>query len=132
MTKSPLVKKWLIGNPSYIINKGKLDEKELAKLRMSLPELIGELRLKDVGDISEVNYAILEENGKLSVLKKQDSIAHAVVIDGKINKSSLELCGTDERWIFDYLKTQNRTLDEVFLLTYSDSGDINLIIKEEK
>ena len=132
VTKSPFVKKWLIGNPSYIINKGKLDEKELKKLRMSLPELLSELRLKDVGDISEVSYAILEENGKLSVLKSGDTIAHALVLDGKINQSGIVLCGMDEKMIFEYLKSQNHTLDEVFLLTYSDDGTFNLIIKEEK
>lgn len=132
VTKSSFMKKILIGNPSYIIRKGKLNEKELSKLRMSLPELLGELRLKDIGDISEVDYAVLEENGKLSVLKKQDNFSHAIILDGKINQSSLEISGVKKKWILDYLKSQNRTLDEVFLLTYSDNGDINIIIKEEK
>ena len=132
VTKSPFIKKLLIGNPSYIIKKGKLNEKELAKLRMSLSELLSELRQKDIGDVSEVGYAILEENGKLSVLKKQDSFAHAIVLDGKINQNSLSLSGTNEKWIFEYLKSQNHTIDEVFLLTYSDNGKANLILKEEK
>ncbi|MBQ3041561.1 MAG: DUF421 domain-containing protein [Clostridia bacterium] len=132
VTKSSFMKKILIGNPSYIIRKGKLNEKELSKLRMSLPELLGELRLKDIGDISEVDYAVLEENGKLSVLKKQDNFSHAIILDGKINQSSLEISGVKKKWILDYLKSQNRTLDEVFLLTYSDNGDINIILKEEK
>ena len=101
-------------------------------MRMSLSELLGELRLKDIGDISEVGYAVLEENGKLSVLKKQDNFAHAIVLDGKVNKNALSLSGLDENWIYTYLKMQNHTLGEVFLLTYSDSGTINLIIKEEK
>ena len=99
VTKSKLFKKMIIGNPSYVINKGKLDQKELERLRMSLPELLGELRLKNVGDISNVDYAILEENGKLSVFEKgvASSVAHALIIDGSINESNLKIAGKSEK-----------------------------------
>lgn len=138
VTKSNLLKKILIGNPSYIIKKGKLNQKELSKLRMGLSEFLGELRLKDVSDISSVDYAILEENGKLSVFEKVENgkksvgIAHALIIDGSINESNLKISGKSEKWVYSYLDKHNLELQSVFLLTCDDTGATNIIIKEEK
>ena len=134
VTKSKMVKKAIVGNPSYLICKGKLDQKELAKLRMSIPELLGELRLKNVGDISSVDYAILEENGKRSVFQKSESpsVAHALIVDGSINESNLKIAKKSEKWLLKCLKKHNLSLKNVFLLTCDDSDTINIIIKEEK
>ena len=130
VTKFPFAKKLLNGNPSYIIKKGKINQKELAKLRMGLPELLGELRLKDIGNINDVDYAILEENGKLSVFEKEkSSLAHALIIDGKIVKSNLDIVSKDEKWLLSYLKKKKIPLSKVFLLTFCDSN-INIIMKE--
>ena len=74
-TKSQTLKRLLFGSPSVIIRDGKIDQKQLSKMRMSVNELLSELRLKDCPDIDEVDYAIVEQNGKLSVfpkLKKQN------------------------------------------------------------
>ena len=134
VTKSKIFKKMIIGNPSYVIKKGELNQKELERLRMSLPELLGELRLKNVGDISNVEYAILEENGKLSVFEKDapSSVGHALIIDGDINESNLKIAGKDKKWVLRCLKKHKLTLQEVFLLTCDDDDTINIIIKEEK
>ncbi len=133
VTKFPVIKKLLNGNPSYIIKRGKLNQKELSKLRMGLPELLGELRLKDVGDISSVDYAILEDNGKLSVFEKgKGLVTHALIIDGAVNKSTLEIANKDEGWLISYLNERNLELKNVFLLTCDDNNTINIIIKEEK
>lgn len=131
VTKSPFIKKLLYGNPSYIIKKGKIDQNELGKLRMGLSELLSELRLKDVGDINEVDYAILEENGKLSVFEKNSTLAHALIIDGKVVKSSLDLASKDEKWLNGYLKKHRVSLSDVFLLTICDNN-INIIMKEKE
>ena len=134
VTKSKTVKKVVIGNPSYLICKGTLNQEELAKLRMSVSELLGELRLKNVGDISNVDYAILEENGKLSVFQKTDSssVAHALIVDGNINESNLKIAEKSEKWITKCLKKRNLKQENVFLLTCDDNDTINIIIKEEK
>lgn len=139
VTKSNFLKNIIIGNPSYIIKKGKLDQKELSKLRMGVGELLGELRLKNVSDISNVDYAILEEDGKLSVFEKEEcvgkasgGIAHALIIDGSINISNLDIAGKDKKWVYRYLKKHNLELENVFLLTCDDDGSTNIIIKEEK
>ena len=134
VTKSKTVKKVVIGNPSYLITKGTLNQKELARLRMSVSELLGELRLKDVGDISSVDYAILEENGKLSVFQKTDSssVAHALIIDGKFNESNLKIAQKTQKWLNNYLKKHNLSLETIFLLTCDDNNTINIILKEGK
>ncbi len=148
MTKSSFLKKIFSGNPSVIIKKGKLDQKELSKLRMGINELMGELRLKDISDISDVDYAILEQNGKLSVFpkgkkqsvcvedmkieKKESGIAHAVILDGEIDESNLKTAGKSAAWVEDYLKKHRINIKTVFLMTVDDSSSVNIIIKEEK
>ena len=133
ITKSKLLKKLIVGNPSYIIKKGKLNQGELSRLRMGLSELLYELRLKDVDDISNVDYAILEENGKLSVFEKDKSkLSHAIIIDGDIVKSNLELICKDEKWVLSYLERHKIDLKNVFLLCASEDLSINIIMKEIK
>lgn len=147
-TKSKKLKKVFFGNPSIIINKGRLNQKELSRLRIGINELLGELRLKDVSDISDVDYAILEQNGKLSVFLKQnkqpvcvqdlkierknDGIAHAVVIDGEINESNLMLAGKSSAWLIKYLNMSGISLSNVFLMSINDNENITIIKKEEK
>lgn len=138
ITKSPRVKKLLVGNPSFIIKKGRLDQRELSKLRMGLSELIAELRLKDVKDIADVDYAILEENGKLSVFQKPSAnqnnsggIGHAIIIDGCINESNLKQINKTNEWLRKYLKKKGLMLKSIFLMTCDDSGTTNIIIKEK-
>ena len=133
ITKSKLLKKLIVGNPSYIIKKGKLNQGELSRLRMGLSELLYELRLKDIDDISNVDYAILEENGKLSVFEKNKSkLSHAIIIDGDIVKSNLELICKDEKWVLSYLERHKIDLKNVFLLCASEDLSINIIMKEIK
>ena len=148
ITKSSFLKKIFSGNPSVIIKKGVLDMKELAKLRIGINELIGELRLKNISDISDVEYAILEQNGKLSVFPKsakqtvsledlkiqkaESGIAHGVIIDGEVNESNLKSAGKSKAWVEDYLKKHRIGIKTVFLMTVDDQSQVNIIIKEEK
>ena len=147
--KSPFLKKIFMGTPSVIIKNGVLNQRELARLRISLSELLSELRLKDVSSIEDVDYAILEQNGKLSVFLKADKrtvtiedlqkskkpssgIAHALIIDGDINRSGLEMSGKSEKWLLDYLKKNNLEAKDVFLISVDNTNNINIIKKEEK
>ena len=147
-TKSAALKKMFFGNPSFIIKNGVVNQKELSRLRIGINELLGELRLKDVSDISHVDYAILEQNGKLSVFLKSDKqticledmkikksnegICHAVVVDGEINESNLSYANKTTKWLYKYLDTHNINIKEIFLLTVNDTNEITIIYKEEK
>ncbi|MBP3402080.1 MAG: DUF421 domain-containing protein [Clostridia bacterium] len=131
--KSEKLKETLEGKPVYIIYKGRLLQDALKENRISINELLSEMRTQGIGDISEVNYAIMEQNGSLSLLKKSvDNLAHTVIIDGKVMSTALKALGYDERWLEKRLKEGMTKVDNVFLLTVTDSGEINIILKENK
>ncbi|MBQ7907773.1 MAG: DUF421 domain-containing protein [Clostridia bacterium] len=148
MTKSPTIKKIFYGSPSFIIKNGKLNQKELGRLRIGASELISELRLIGFPDISKVEYAILEQNGKLSafakaeeqvvtckdlkIKKAEEGVAHPIIIDGKFNESNLDAVGKNQEWARKYLKKHKLDIKDVFLLTCDNQGKLNLIMKDEK
>lgn len=136
ITKINKLKNIMYGQPSYLIYNGTLDQKELLRLRISVDELLSELRLKDVADITEVQYAILEDNGKLSVIRKpsnnqKECYAHSIVIDGTIIPEEIQRIGKTKEWVYKWLKKHGADISEVFLMTVDDSSKIHLIIKEE-
>ena len=129
--KSEKLKRVVEGTPSYIIYKGRLLQKELSKNRLSVNELLAELRSQGVTDISEVSYAILEQNGTLSIVKKSDSApAHTLVIDGEILRGPLTRLGYNDTWLNKQLDGASLELKEVFLMTVTDDGKLNFIKKE--
>ncbi|MBR2965197.1 MAG: DUF421 domain-containing protein [Clostridia bacterium] len=130
--KSEKMKRIIDGEPSFVIYRGKLRQRVLRENRISMNEILSELRVLGVGDISEVDYAILEQNGKLSVLKKdKDRLAHTLIIDGEVNEYALSALGYDMEWLSKILKQDNCKVEDVFLMTVDDNGNTN-IIKEEK
>lgn len=72
--RSRKIRKWFAGKPTVVIENGKILEQNLRKIQFTLDTLSQELREKDIFDIEEVQYAILELNGKLSVLKSQNIV----------------------------------------------------------
>jgi len=148
ITKSKFLKKIFYGNPTILIKNGKLDQKELAKSRIGINEFLGELRIKDVSDISQVDYAILEQNGQLSVFLKNNyqpvtlgdisiqkangGIGHAIIVDGDINESNLKCSHKNSAWLNKYLNNHRLKAENIFLFTITDTNDINIIMKETK
>lgn len=132
--KSSVIKRAVEGEPTYIIYKGSLRQRALAENRISINEVMTEMRTQGIADITDVRYAILEQNGKMSFLKESDnpSIARAVVIDGQADEINLKDAGYDLRWLEKRLYERSLKLSEVFLMTVNENGDIYLIKKEEK
>ena len=131
--KSEKLKESLEGKPLYIIYKGRLLQDALRENRISVNELLSEMRSQGIGDISEVNYAILEQNGSLSLLKKaENDMAHTLVIDGQIMVDDLKSLGYNERWLEKEVAARKTRLEKIFLMTVTDEGDVNIILKEEK
>ena len=147
-TKTPAFKKLFDGVPSYIVVGGELDQRQLRKNRISLDELLSEMRKKDVYDIADVEYAILEQSGQLSVtpkfrelpltkgdyniIGKETGIAHPLVVDGHIRDYNLDLLNKDHKWLHKTLKGLGTDYKKVFLFTVDDEGKQNLILKEKK
>lgn len=107
------------GKPKVIINNGKVNFKEMTKLRYTLDDLISQLREQSIKSIEEVDYAILENNGKLSVFDSCKDYPLPIILDGNIDYDVLKDIKKDEKWISDILESHNLNLEDVFYAFYS-------------
>ena len=132
--KSSIIKRVVEGAPVYIIYKGSLMQKALADNRISINEVLTEMRTQGIADIQEVKYAILEQNGKLSFLKMSDSpnIATPIVIDTHIEEENIKGAGLSAEWLSEELSNRGLTLSDVFLMTVNENAFVNIIEKEKK
>jgi uncharacterized membrane protein YcaP (DUF421 family) len=129
--KSQRLKNSFEGKPSYIIYKGRLLQKELSDNRISINELLSELRCQGIGDICEVEYAIIEQNGSLSVIKKQqNNMSHPIIIDGELIPDTLASEGKDKKWLHSVLKKNHVSEEDVFLMTITDDEQVHITKKE--
>lgn len=148
MMKSAKFRKFICGKPIVIINNGKIDQKQMKRLRMSTEDLSEQLRQLDVFSLQDVAYGIVETNGKMSILKKpkqqqpttsmlgivvpDKGIETVVISDGEISDFSLSLCNLSKDWVMGILKGQNVKLDDVFIMTANKNKDFYIIKKEDK
>ncbi|MBQ3489376.1 MAG: DUF421 domain-containing protein [Clostridia bacterium] len=132
-TKCARLKNLLDGKPSIVILHGKIQKKELERMRLSMDDLLCELRLKSISSVDDVDYAILEQNGQISVFpKSQEPLSHALIIDGTLNTKLLKQIGKNKHWLHEILQSRNiREYRDIFLLSVTDSGDITLIKQEQ-
>ena len=147
LTKVPRLKYILSTRPSVVIQKGKINKSELLKNRISVDELISELRQKSITDISQVDYAIIEQNGKMTVIPKAEymqptcrdlglkvtehGLCHIIVSDGTINHYGLKVTQKDLAWLKSTLAKKKKCLNGIFLMTLDDSGDVCIIEKSQ-
>lgn len=133
--------KYLEGEPTIVIMNGMIMEEALKKLRYRVSDILELLRNKDVFNLNEVAYAILEPNGNISVLKKPENlpltlkdvnikvtpngIATEMIYNGVIVHENLRQLNKDERWLMDELRKQGiQRASEVFLMTLDPTGNI--------
>ena len=126
--KLPLMKRAIEGKSVYIIYKGKLRQRVLAENRISINEILTEMRIQGIGDISEVEYGMLEQNGKVSLLKKADNAVHTLITDGELDRESMSELMMNEETVKNMIG--ERRINEVFLLTVDDNGQTHIIPKE--
>ena len=124
------------GRPSVIINNGKLQIKEMIKQRYNLDDLLSQLREENYNSINEVDYAILETSGKLSVFKKEENIKKTfplpVIVEGKPDYETLKLLNKDISWLNKHISV---SIEEVFYGFYKNNSIYiikNSDIREEK
>ncbi len=127
--KSEKLRKLLDGSPCVIIKNGKLNFKEMVKLRYSLDDLVSQLREQGIMSIEEVNYAVLENNGKLSVFKEEKNYPLPLILDGKIDYNVLKEIKKDKKWLSEILNKNNITLNNVFYAFYTKEK--TFIIKKQ-
>ena len=144
--KSVGLRRLLCGKPVILIENGKILEQNLRRTTITLDELTGHLRLKDVLDPRAVQYAILETNGNLSVFPypkdrpasageagidtKKQNLPITIVADGHLYKDNLPLLGKDEAWAERVLAQKNATVTSTLLLTADKQDHICFYPKE--
>ena len=144
--KSIKFRKLLCGKPVILIENGNILQQNLRKTRITLDELTGHLREKDVLDLQAVQYAILETNGNLSVFPypkekpasakdagvqvKKQYLPVTVVSDGEILTANLEKAGKDTAWVGKVLQERQATVEQTWLLTVDGSDKIVFYRKE--
>lgn len=145
--KSVRFRAFLCGRPSVIVADGKLRQKEMQRNRFTLDELMEELRMQGVTDLTTVKYAILETNGKISVLLhaaehpvscrdmgiscSEPGLPVILINDGRLIEHNLKGRGLDQAWLQKQLKAHhvNRP-DQVFFMTVDEENTVYFVPKE--
>ena len=146
MMKSGKFRKIMCGSPIVVIRDGKILQNEMRRLRLTTEDLCVQLRQQDIFSIEDVQYCIVETNGKVSVLEKpqkrtpsaddlkvkikDNKIETVVVSDGQILDNSLKLCGKNKDDVYKILKSEHTRLKDVFLMTLDALGKYNIVQKE--
>lgn len=138
----------ICGKPRILIYRGKIDEEALKKERFTISELQEKLRDKDIANIGDVEYAILETSGQVNVIEKPnkrkivtedldidaeyEGIPYDLVVDGIIMKKNLEIIGKDYIWLKEQVNKFNFEPEEALLVTLDGKGQIYCQKKESK
>ena len=146
--KSIKFRKVISGQPSILIYRGRIDEKVLRKERITINELQERLRVDNIFNLSEVEYAILETNGEVTVIQKPEKrnvivedlninpeyegIPYDLVVDGKIMEENLKAIGRDKIWLKKQLKKFDANPSNTLIATLDGKGDFFCQKKEKE
>lgn len=130
--KSRKIKRIIEGVPSFVIYDGRLQQQELFENRISINEVLAEMRSQGIGDISDVQFCLLEPGGKMSFFERDKAkLAMPVIIDGEFEKENIKRLGISEEWVAKKVQLERKEVDEVFLMTADPSFGYSIIYKEE-
>ena len=147
MLKSCKFRRFICGNPVVIINHGNINQKIMRELRMSTEDLFEQMRQLDVFSLDDVEFAIIETNGQMSIMKKPNKqqvdasmlglnpppqeLETVVISDGEISESSLSLCNLSKKWLKNVLDRKHLNLKDIFIMTADRNENFNIIKKED-
>lgn len=146
--KSHTIRGLVDGAPTIVIANGKIMEKDLRKLRYNVSDLLGQLREKDVANIADVQYAVLETSGELSVLLKSGKrpvtpedlglpvkevgIPTPLIFDGRIHFRNLQNLGLDKSWLEEEIRKKGvACIEDVLYASLDTSGHLYVSEKEQ-
>ena len=145
--KSIKLRRFFMGTPTILIEHGKLIQDNFYKVRYDINDMLEQCRVNGYFDISEIEYAIVEANGELSILPKDENrpvtikdmklkpnkqgLCANVIIDGKIMHKNLEIIDKDEKWLLKELKIKGKELENILLATVDINEKINFYEKNK-
>ena len=143
--KNMTLRRIFMGVPTILIEHGKLLENGLLKAKIDVNDLLEECRVNGYFDISEIEYAIMEANGKISILPNGESkpltikdmkikpqkqgLCSNVIIDGKIMYNNLKNINKDEKWLNKELKVKGKNLEDILLATVDIDEKITFYLR---
>ena len=121
--KSIKIRNLVDSSPALIMKNGNINFKEMEKQRYNIEDLLTQVRDKGIKSLDEVEYAILENNGKLSIFLKDDKNVYPMplIIDGVINYQTLVDIKKDKLWLMKMLKNEHTSLEQVFYAFYKNN-----------
>lgn len=146
--ESPTMRRLICGRPSIIITDGKMDQREIRRLRLSVDEIGEELRLKDIDDLQDVRYGIIETNGKLSIIlhdgahpacrrdlhistSEPHRLTYTVIANGHLVQTNMKALGITSERIRDELRKRNLSdIKDVFYMSCDETGKLRVIPNE--
>lgn len=135
--KNRKARKILDGSSSVLVKDGIVDMKQLRKQRLSLNELLEELRIQGEIDLSQLAYVIWETNGSLSIIRKNQIDNRPVYIpkvlfqNGKVFEDTLKIFNKDKAWLFNEVKNKNINIDNIEFIIYGHNGELYIQEKGE-
>ena len=146
--KSHTIRGLVDGAPTIVSANGKIREKELRKLRYNVSDLLGQLRQKDVANIANVQYAILETSGELSVVLKsgkrpvtpedlglpvkEEGLPTPLIFDGQVHCRNLQKLGLDRTWLEEEIRKKGvARIEDVLFASLDTSGQLYVSEKEQ-
>lgn len=145
--KSEKARAIICGTPTILINKGKIVEKELINLKYNLSDLLEQLRVNNTPNIADIEYAILETNGQLSVIPKTDKrpltpsdmnikppyegLPSILIMDGVIQNKNLENSNTNIVWLKNELAKANLEINNVLIASLDNQNNLYIQAKNK-
>lgn len=145
--RMPKLRKVISGSPKIIISNGKINRNVMRELRFSVDDLMTALRGRDIFDVSEVQFAIVETTGSISVMKKQEKDVptrddlnisaencdppQVVVSDGKVMQVALKSLGFNEQFVKNTSKKVGISIPDIFIMTADSSGNCFISPKKD-
>lgn len=145
--KSIVARRFFMGSPTTVIQNGKIIKESLKRVKLDINDLLEECRNNNVFDLNQINYALMEANGKLSILLKpeylpltpkdmklnpeKNGLVANVIIDKKIMQENLKQMNKDDKWLLKELKTKKVKLEDILLCTM-DINDKLTIYKQKE
>lgn len=139
--KSQKLRDAIDGQPSLIVDQGQINEKEMRKQRYNIDDLLTQLREKDIKNVADVEFAILETTGKLSVFEKDKynqtdkaiNVPFPLIKDGKVQEDQLKRIHKTNLWLRQELrKLGHKDLKNITYCSIDDNGELFVDIKDDK